>query len=458
MQSSPKILSTEYTDLNKVIRWFIDLRWVACGVVLLTLLIFRFWLRFELPYTVLFALTGVLFIVNLGFTVYYHGIKSQYLSRSEMSLLFHIQVCSDYALLFLLVYFTGFLENPISFFFVFHIMLTSFIFPQAAVFIYTGSLFTLFLFTILAEFFQIIPHFPLHPASFDGKAYFDSLFVKSVGVCSTLIVSAYLITSIKKRIEERGKSIEVELNRYRNLDKAKSNFILQVTHELRGPIAALSGFHDMILKGITGRIEARTQDIVQKADRRTGNLLIIIDEMIDYAYMRTEEEIEYEKSPIRLKEIIAHNLELFTSQREQSRLKFASNCPANLSIWANRDLLNIIFSNLITNAVKYSKPDTTVRINALAEKETVHILVEDEGIGIEPDELDKIFEEFYRTRRAREVDRDGTGLGLPIVKRAVEALGGKVFVYSEVGKGTKFHIYMPIYSRNGETKTVNRGS
>ena len=91
----------------------------------------------------------------------------------------------------------------------------------------------------------------------------------------------------------------------------------------------------------------------------------------------------------------------------------------------------------------------------MPEKEEVHILVQDEGIGIEPDELDKIFEEFYRTRRAREVDRDGTGLGLPIVKRAVEALEGRVSVYSEAGKGTRIHVYMPVFPRDGDTKATN---
>jgi two-component system phosphate regulon sensor histidine kinase PhoR len=80
----------------------------------------------------------------------------------------------------------------------------------------------------------------------------------------------------------------------------------------------------------------------------------------------------------------------------------------------------------------------------------VHLTVRDEGMGIEAQELDRIFEEFYRTRRAREREKDGTGLGLVITKRAVEKLRGRIQIYSEVDKGTTFHVYLPGGSPAGE--------
>ena len=119
--------------------------------------------------------------------------------------------------------------------------------------------------------------------------------------------------------------------------------------------------------------------------------------------------------------------------------------------------MNIIFSNLISNAIKYSPAKTTVTVNAEKDKDKVHIMVKDEGIGIKSDELDRIFEEFYRTRRAREIIKDGTGLGLSIVQRAVEALNGKISVYSEEGKGTTFHIYLPSSNPNRPKNEKNQG-
>ena len=276
-------------------------------------------------------------------------------------------------------------------------------------------------------------------------SYNEVSFYKTFGLSSTLIISAYLIITTKKRIEEKGKKNEIELNRYKSLDKIKSNFILQVTHELRGPIAALMGYHEMIMKGVTGRINQKTEEAIHKTNRRTGNLLHIIDEMIDYAYMKSEEDIKYEKTRIQLKSMIECNLDLVLNQAKDRGINLLSNCSKDLMVLANRDLLNIFLNNLLNNSIKYSSKESTITVNASADNDKIHLLIKDEGMGIEPSELVNIFEEFYRTRRAREIEKDGTGLGLPIVKRAVERMNGKISVYSEVRKGITFHIYLPKY-------------
>ena len=121
---------------------------------------------------------------------------------------------------------------------------------------------------------------------------------------------------------------------------------------------------------------------------------------------------------------------------------------------ASRDLLDIILGNLITNAIKYSSPNTTVSVNAEEENGEAHLMVKDEGMGIAPEELAKVFDEFHRTRRARKIEQDGTGLGLSIVQKAVNMLNGKVTVYSEVEKGTSFHIYLPRDRQTAENNAV----
>jgi signal transduction histidine kinase len=264
-----------------------------------------------------------------------------------------------------------------------------------------------------------------------------------ISFLTTLVLTAYLVTRIKIRIVERGKKIEFELNKYKTLDKAKSNFILQVTHELRGPLAAIKGYHEMMLKGITGAIEEKTGDTLKKATRRTKNLLTIIDEMIDYAYMKSEDEMTFSKVEIDIRDILSSNLEYYEHMALERNINLVSSCQKNIKVYANRDLLNIIISNLITNALRYSDAGSQVAINGDEDGDEVHLLIRDEGMGIEEEELENIFEEFYRTRQAREIEKDGTGLGLSIVKKAVDSLGGRLSVYSEVGKGTSFHIYLP---------------
>jgi signal transduction histidine kinase len=464
-----KIDSSEYADLTRVASWFILLRWIAAAGVLATLFFVRFRLEYPLPYTLLYSLTGVLCSINLGFTLYFLGIKRKKLARREMAIFLHVQIICDYVLLFFLIYFTGFLENPFAYFFVFHIMLTSFLFASDIVLIYVSSLIGLFIGAFIFEYFRLIPHYRLS-GSMDPR-YFHLYLPRAIGLCSTLVITAYLITNIKRRIAEKGRRVEVELNRYKELDRIKSNFILQVTHELRGPIAAMNGYHEMLIRGLGGKLAPRAHELVHKANRRTENLLQIIDEMIDYAYMKSEEDVRYTKTVLNVREIIDYQLDIHSSQAIQKNIDLAADCPQQLSLVSNRDLLNIILSNLINNAIKYSPDSTTITVQADAatagsaapEREgvaasgggrrgsgEVHLVVSDHGYGIEPEELEKIFEEFYRTRKARELERDGTGLGLPIVQRAVESLGGRMTVYSELNKGTTFNIFFPSGGENGQ--------
>ena len=468
-QLGSKIDSSEYTDLTRVVSWFILLRWIAAVGVLITLVFVRYRLGYPLPYTLLYSLTGVLCLVNLLFTLYYLAVKRKNLTRRELAVFLHVQIICDYVLLFFLIYFTGFLENPFAYFFVFHIMLTAFLFTSDIVLIYVSSLIVLFIGAFLFEYFRLIPHYQLGENLDPG--YFRLYLPRAIGLCSTLAITAYLITSIKRRIAEKGRRVEVELNRYKELDRIKSNFILQVTHELRGPIAAMNGYHEMLIRGLGGKLAPRAHELVGKANRRTENLLQIIDEMIDYAYMKSEEEVRYTNTDLNVREIIDYQLDIHSSQAIQKNIEFVVDCPDELRLVSNRDLLNIILSNLLNNAIKYSPDSTTITVKVdavytgarpsdaepaatgttgagLAAAGEMHLVVEDQGYGIEPEELEKIFEEFYRSRKARELERDGTGLGLSIVQRAVEYLGGRLTVYSELDKGTTFHIFFAAGGEN----------
>jgi signal transduction histidine kinase len=217
----------------------------------------------------------------------------------------------------------------------------------------------------------------------------------------------------------------------------------------------------MILRGITGEIAEKTEHSLKKAERRTSNLLTIIDEMIDYAYMRSESESRYRWTEIQLDRTLVEIVDLHITHAQQRKISIRVDCQPGLTFVSNRDLLNILLGNLINNAIKYSPEDTTIVVSALRDGADVKFQVQDQGYGIEADQLEQIFEEFYRTRHARELERDGTGLGLPIVQRAVESLGGRIRVYSELDRGTRFDIWLPFQTgapdntSNGEEDETN---
>ena len=453
MSRRPKIESTEFSDLNEVASWYILLRWIACTGVCVTLVLAHVFLLPQRSFSLLYVLNAILGLANLGYLLYFTTVKDRNLSRKELRTFLHVQVCGDYVLLLLFIYLTGFLENPFAYFFVFHIMLTSFLFPDRKVYAYSGTLVAVFCVIAAAQVWRLLPYYPLGLLE-NTQAYYDTIAIRLAGLSSTLVIVAYLITSIKNRIEERGRGVEIELNRYKDLDKVKSNFILQVTHEIRGPVAALKGYHEMMLKGITGSISERTEEALHRADVRTQNLLNIIDEMIDYAHMVSTEDVTFEGSEIDLRGAIAKSTELFAPQAAQRSITLTYSCPAGVTLLANVDLLDIILSNLLTNAIKYSDDGTAVSVTATQEDGMAHIQVKDQGIGIESDAMNMIFEEFYRSRRAREMERDGTGLGLSIVKKVVEFLNGRIAVYSEPMRGSNFHVFLPL-QRKKETADVD---
>jgi len=438
---------SEYTNLNNVVRWLITLRWIAAAGVFLVLCGARIAYPSVFPLAVLFTLNAALALLNALFQIHFQAVKHGNLSKSELAVFFNVQICSDYLLLLLLLYFTGFVENPFAYFFVFHILLTAYIFSTGLVFLYVGGLVVVLAAGAAASYVHLIPHFPffLGPQA----AYLGELLPRTVGVCATLVISGYLGTSIRKRLEEKAQRVEVELDRYKSLDKIKSHFLLQVTHELRGPLAAVKGYHEMIDRGITGPVGSKTLETVGRATRRTDNLLTMIDEMIDYAYMQND-KISFEPANVNLHDLIASNIEALAPQALAKRIRFDVRCAPDLVVSASRDLGTIVLSNLLSNAVRYSPEGSSVTVSAVQESTEVCLEVKDHGIGMTPEEMEHIFEEFYRTRRAREMERDGTGLGLSIIKKAVETIGGRITVASQVDRGSTFHIYFPRREPGGQ--------
>lgn len=435
------IESSAFRSLNRVITWFITLRWIACGGVLGVLLISYSIFHFQLQYKILYITTSILILLNLLYSYYFYRYKKQHLQRREIHLFFQVQIIGDHFLLLLLVFFSGFMENPLIFFFIFHIIIAPFLFTVRIVTIYTTFLVLVIGSISLMQYIRILPVYPLFS---DCNNMIPVIrLIQTAGFTALLIITAYLTTSIINKIDARGKQFEVELNKYKSLDKIKSNFILQVTHELRGPLAAISGFHEMILRGITGEIQDYTRKIVTKADRRTDNLLIIIGEMIDFAYMKSSDDITFITKELSVIKIISENISNVTTKAEQDEIHLSVECPEHLKIKTNSDLINIILGNLLFNAVKYTEAGGNVSLTASEKGNEIHFIVEDNGIGICVDEIEKIFDDFYRSSRARVLEKDGTGLGLPIVKRAVNALQGRIIVYSKEGKGSSFHVFLP---------------
>lgn len=251
-----------------------------------------------------------------------------------------------------------------------------------------------------------------------------------------LSLEAKRLQAIEREAAELARAKE-ELER---LDRFKTAFTLAVAHELRAPVAAIQSFLLLLVKGYFTADEQ--QPILQNAIKRTQELLDLVDDLLNLAAAR-EELAPSKKKVLSLAEVLEKVAPLLQSQATEKGTTFTVEVRQRPWVETNPDQMEQLWTNLISNAIKYT-PKGQVRV-ILEEKDGWAIgTVEDTGIGIAPEDQSRIFEEFYRTRQAKEIEPRGTGLGLPLVKRIVEGHGGTLAVESALGKGSRFIFRLPL--------------
>ncbi|NKE69994.1 two-component system histidine kinase PnpS [Candidatus Manganitrophus noduliformans] len=232
-----------------------------------------------------------------------------------------------------------------------------------------------------------------------------------------------------------------DITEIKRLERMRKDFVANVSHELRTPLAAIKGYLETLADGgLENREEAREfLAILQKNTDRMAN---IVRDLLQLS------RIESGLDPIRparidLREAVDKNLLLLKPLAEKKGQTLAVSIEPGLSLSADPEKLNQVFINLLDNAIKYTPEKGTIAVTASGTGEGVAIEIRDSGIGIPREDLGRIFERFYRVDRTRSRELGGTGLGLSIVKHIVEAHGGKITVESEIGKGSRFILFLP---------------
>jgi len=239
-----------------------------------------------------------------------------------------------------------------------------------------------------------------------------------------------------------------DITRLRRLESMRSDFVANVSHELKTPITSIRGYVETLLDGALDD-RADSEKFLEIVLRQSGQLEEIIDDLLALSRIeRHTQDGEVSFSDAELKPVLEEALEICAAKAEKSEVKLLLECPDNLRLRLNQTLVEQAVVNLLINAVTYSEPgkQVVVRVREIDDETVgrqVVISVIDQGIGIGEDHLPRLFERFYRSDRARSRTVGGTGLGLAIVKHIVQAHGGRVGVESVVGKGSTFTITLP---------------
>lgn len=235
-----------------------------------------------------------------------------------------------------------------------------------------------------------------------------------------------------------------DITRLRQLERARKDFVANVTHEIRTPITSIKGYAETLLDGALdnpGDAARFLAVIARQADRLTA----LIDDILSLAAIEQDKDrrvVQCEDAPVR--PVLETALGLCARDAESKQARVRIDCPERLHGVINRALLEQAVVNLLGNAIKYGPPGGEVVLRGRASGDKAIIEVEDQGPGIEAHHLERVFERFYRVDRARSRRAGGTGLGLAIVKHVAELHSGKAGVRSTPGQGSVFSLELPL--------------
>jgi len=231
------------------------------------------------------------------------------------------------------------------------------------------------------------------------------------------------------------------LTRLKQLERTREEFIANVSHELRTPLSHIKGYVETLLDGAKNDPEVSTR-FLETIARNAERLKLLIEDLLTISELESG-RVKLDLHAVELRSVVVKVFDDFKSRAETKTIALTNEVP-ELPVRADADRVEQVLSNLVDNAIKYGRAGGRVTVGArCADDAKVEIFVKDDGVGLPPEALERVFERFYRVDKARSREQGGTGLGLSIVKHIVQGHGGRVWARSEPGKGATFYFTLP---------------
>ncbi|MFN8454356.1 MAG: GAF domain-containing protein [Anaerolineae bacterium] len=263
------------------------------------------------------------------------------------------------------------------------------------------------------------------------------------------ITGAQLSTAIENfklygNLEQRAKELETALAEVEEANRLRAEFVQHVSHELRTPLTFIRAYLDLMLEGALGDLSEPMQDKLRLLSQKSHAVIRLVEDIVSLQKV----EAGYLKlSVISPLDLINYAWQSATANAAEFGITLVTAGAPDLPlVMADRDRIGQVFDNLIGNALRFSRPDSEIKIYAEADGPDIKFSVQDHGAGIPADELNRIFEKFYQVKQPAPPSQGykGSGLGLAIVKQIIEAHHGRLAVTSELGQGSTFSFWLPV--------------
>jgi two-component system phosphate regulon sensor histidine kinase PhoR len=234
-----------------------------------------------------------------------------------------------------------------------------------------------------------------------------------------------------------------DITKLKEIEKVKSQFVSMVAHELRSPLAAIEGWLEVVLSGEAGGSEEQNRAWLLRAKERANSLLALVQDLLEINKIEAG-KVAQKMESVQLTDVIAKIVEFFRPEAERHRVSLRMK-PSVMPPAIQADVRDMekLFTNLISNAIKYNVESGSVTVEMSRDAHFVGVHIRDTGVGISSADLPRIFDDFFRAETKKRDKVSGTGLGLTIAKKIVDSHLGRIEVESRVDQGSTFSVYLP---------------
>ena len=426
-------------------KWFIRIRWIAIFVLIISTFLVKNLFTVSIQEIPIYILTLILLTLNSIHFILLHRIIRKESSRIILWIKreIHFQIVTDLIILTLMLHYSGGIENPLIIFYFLHMIIASSIFTSVESYLHT--IFALILAALLAflEYCGVIPHYNLQ-GFVNHDLYQNQFYLIGTGFIfsftSILLVSlTHMIFTRSIKIEESYVRSNIELEKK---DKLQHQYVLRVTHDIKGHLAAIISSLSVVRTKITGPLNEGQEEFINRAYVRTELLTSFVKDLLNLTQKRLRQEKEFEE--FILSDLILKVVTTVQILAADKSIKFNFYFDNSIQkIVGNPFTIEELFSNLLMNAVKYTPNGGHISLSVKNRQDHIITEVSDSGIGIPQEELPKIFDEFYRASNVPKDRKTGSGLGLSIVNQIIENHKGRIWITSEVGVWTRVTFTLP---------------
>ena len=496
-------LTPEESALVLRIGVFVVMRWIAIAGILVASLLATQVFNISLPLLPIYIFCAIITVYNLMLFLQERGLKAEASGSIPQGIVVpitrllivpkatsplidkartigNIHIALDLVVLTALLHFTGGIENPFIFYFVFHVIIAGILLHYRVAYVVATSAILLVLLLVGLEYSGVIPHVHLEGfASADLHKQGTYILGVLVAIATCLYGSAYMVTNISGELRKRQREVVAfrdssirektkelteaneELAKLEEARKHLLSFLAIASHDLKAPLAAVQSYLQLMVGGFAGEIADKQRHMLDRSSKRITGLLELISDLLDISRIEGGQIVQ-EMEEVSLSQVVEDSIENIGALAKEKRIKLGIEMAKPLpKLRASGVRLQQVITNLLTNAIKFTPEKGEIKLRVTDRAGDIQVEVMDTGAGIAAEELPKIFDDFYR---GGDREKAGTGLGLSIAKRIVEAHGGQIWVESpnpedKSARGSKFTFTLPrklvlAGKKGGKTKLV----